>query len=745
MSLDQLTKTPIETSYGAIPFWHLPTAFDRSGPVLIAISGAFADPHFLSGLPVALGAQADGFLMHLPGASGPALRETGVFASAKALDEAIAAAFCDRPVVLFAEGLGATVALAARGPQIRRLILAEPLLATADLWPLEPGLRRRFEEDPSARAFIAEVFGVTAQGLEAKTYLDLLQGVTTPADVWLGGEPLLPRRSLSRYPSLVDGPGRAALEAHPSVRLHVSAGAGHNVLQQEIGAIEAVLRSALDDLALPAPTQALLRRTPLTARRLLFAGEGAEAFEVALQARNPGAEVQAVPTLDAIQTTGPFAHVVATSLTPQGVAAAAAALSDQGELIGYLPALGPTDLAALRRAIALAGFTPISVYDPDHDDRLNDVAGDLTATFEREALTVPVVMTLRKSRAPIRRMVVQTAAYAPFRMDIRTRLPTEGLRTIPDLAVALTGAPAEPLDVPVDTPKIIILQRPSSAGAALWRSRLAQAIRGGWVSVIEFDDHPRHSARLGGGDEDYTAFTLTHAVQTSTPVLEPVFRAWNPEVKAFSNAAFDLAPFKPRRAPHRIFYGALRRGRIGMEVAASLGEVSAAFPDVEFVVVADREVFDAIPARRKLFYELQTYENYLALMSRCSISLSPVEDDPLQDAKSDTKFVDAASRGVLTIASPRIYRDTIRHGETGLIAETIQDWPHLIKSVLHDDRRFNEMAFAAWNYARSERMFAHQVEDRRAWYWSLWERREALTALLVERVPGLAEELRELR
>jgi hypothetical protein len=38
-----------------------------------------------------------------------------------------------------------------------------------------------------------------------------------------------------------------------------------------------------------------------------------------------------------------------------------------------------------------------------------------------------------------------------------------------------------------------------------------------------------------------------------------------------------------------------------------------------------------------------------------------------------------------------------------------------------------------------ERMLAFQMRARTAWYRSLWERREALQAALVERVPGLKE------
>jgi hypothetical protein len=47
------------------------------------------------------------------------------------------------------------------------------------------------------------------------------------------------------------------------------------------------------------------------------------------------------------------------------------------------------------------------------------------------------------------------------------------------------------------------------------------------------------------------------------------------------------------------------------------------------------------------------------------------------------------------------------------------------------------MADQAREYVKRERMLAYQVAARVAWYRSLWERREDLTAKLRERVPAL--------
>jgi glycosyltransferase involved in cell wall biosynthesis len=162
------------------------------------------------------------------------------------------------------------------------------------------------------------------------------------------------------------------------------------------------------------------------------------------------------------------------------------------------------------------------------------------------------------------------------------------------------------------------------------------------------------------------------------------------------------------------------------------------FPQVEFVVVGDKDVFDALPTANKQYHPYLPYADYLDLMSACTVALSPLEDREFQDCKSDAKFLDAARGGVLTIASPTVYAETIQDGVNGLIAREQADWARLLALALADPVRRNDMARRAWDYVREQRLFADQVAERRDWYLDLWARRGTLTARLIERCPDLA-------
>jgi len=355
------------------------------------------------------------------------------------------------------------------------------------------------------------------------------------------------------------------------------------------------------------------------------------------------------------------------------------------------------------------------------------------------------VMRARKAdRGPGVRPVltVRTIVYAALLMDIRTRLPARGLRSDPDLRLSYATPPSDFPNLPRDAPKVVVLQRPAELAMGFWLPLMARCIRDGWVAVIEFDDYPPLIAEVLGRPNqpgNMTRFGFFHAVQTSTPPLVELIRPHNPETALFPNAVFELLPYSAKPRPRRVCYGAVLRGRYGVEVARALAPALAEHPDAEVVVIGDRDVFNALPTGAKRYYEYMSYEAYLDLMSQCSISLAPLEALPMRETKSDAKFLDASRAGVLTIASPTVYDRVIEPGVNGLLAPKVEDWAPLLARALSDEPWREAMARRAWEYVRGERMFANQVDLRREWYLDLWRRRDQLNEALMDRMPGLRE------
>lgn len=721
MASEALVRREVATEAGLLTLFAPAAAGDPARPLAIAIPGLFAGDEDLMGAPGVLGIYGEGCVVPLSQAG---LRAGWTVAAlASALEALIATAFPERSIVLMGASIGATVALAVRSPEVRRIVAVEPILATEGLWPIEEPLRRAagpLPADDARRRRWFELFGVSPEGVEPRDHRGVLAGLACPVDVILGAEPLEPRRELARFPSLVGEAERRALAANPHVRIQIAPGVGHNVQGNAGKLVAAVLveacRRAADvpgyDIA--ELDEGLLDATPVTARRVVHWGAGGEAFRAAFLARNPQAEV----VFAREPSEGPEADAVVVGACPDAATLRALAdrLAAEGRLLMRWTREGAPEADA--GWLAGAGLGAAEIVEPG------------------------IVRLSRAEEQAEPALHLETLAFAPLLMDIRTRLPARMLRTLPDLSVGYRTEDLALPRLPRETPKVAVLERPAAVDPSQWISLLAPLIANDWVVVMEYDDHPAVVAELRGGhsaEARMRRMGFVHAVQTTTPPLLEAFREVNPEVALFPNAVFELLPFPEQDRGQRIFYGGVIRGDYPVEVARALGPVAAEFPEASFVVIGDEAVFKALPGANKVFHPYLSFEAYLAEMARCTVSLSPMEAKPLRETKSDAKYLDAARAGVVTIASPAAYDRTIAHGVNGFLARELADWPSLLAALLRDPAARRKVARAAWEDVRDHRMFAHQAAARLDWYWSLWRRREALTEALMARLPGLAE------
>lgn len=366
--------------------------------------------------------------------------------------------------------------------------------------------------------------------------------------------------------------------------------------------------------------------------------------------------------------------------------------------------------------------------------------------FLNRSSTLQYVVLAEKAERPTPvRIDLRAVTYAPTLMDARTRLPASYLNAVPELVVTHVEKDLRLPTLPEQTPKLVIVQRLIPESEESWVKWLTHAHRaGGWVVVAEYDDHPDLIAAVTDSQAaaKWTTIKYSHAVQTSTQLLAEAFRAHNPEVRDFANAAFSLPAFPGDRSDAaRVFFGAANRQQFSVPVARALKPVVDKHPHLHFEVVHDRAFFEALPTSAKTFHPTLPYDDYLAAMGRCDIALLPLEGREAEKYKSDIKYVEAASRGLAVIASPTVYAETIRDGLTGLIAPTLSDWAPAVERLIGDAVLRRGLARGAWEEVRDHRMFAYQVTTRRDWYIDLWRRRDELQASLIARLPLLAQAL----
>jgi glycosyltransferase involved in cell wall biosynthesis len=99
------------------------------------------------------------------------------------------------------------------------------------------------------------------------------------------------------------------------------------------------------------------------------------------------------------------------------------------------------------------------------------------------------------------------------------------------------------------------------------------------------------------------------------------------------------------------------------------------------------------------------------IMAEMDLAVAPLVDDAFNAAKSDLKFLEYAAGGLATVASDvPAYRDSISHGETGLLARnTCDDWTANLRQLLSDAQTRQRLADNARAYVSNARLVGHRV------------------------------------
>lgn len=330
-------------------------------------------------------------------------------------------------------------------------------------------------------------------------------------------------------------------------------------------------------------------------------------------------------------------------------------------------------------------------------------------------------------------------AFAMQFMNVRVNQPIEAMRqfganiAVHDKQVKLIS------NCEKGEPKILILQRAFLTKEG-WPKVIKEAIKHDWVVVNEYDDYPEnpHNAEKRAKSLDWERFKMCHAVQCSTEPLADVFSEWNPEVKLFKNQFFKvLHPINRSDNEVRVFFGALNRKNAWAPLMKSFNKLFKKFPQLRPIILHDREFFDALETDNKVFKPTANYDEYLNYLHCCDISIQPLDDSKFNRYKSDIKFLEAGAGGLAVIASPVVYEDTIKHGETGLIARSPDDWESMLAKLACDADYRRMLGQNAKNYVLSERMLTQHIQKQLDWYRDLWARRDELNARLFELYPDL--------
>ena len=145
--------------------------------------------------------------------------------------------------------------------------------------------------------------------------------------------------------------------------------------------------------------------------------------------------------------------------------------------------------------------------------------------------------------------------------------------------------------------------------------------------------------------------------------------------------------------------GSRTHNRDFAEVSPALLQLFAEIPALELHVVGYLDLdagWEPFRSRVKTL-EFVPWQQLPAVLATFDVNLAPLEaGNPFCEAKSELKWLEAAAVGVPTVASPTApYRAAIRHGETGFLASTTEDWVDALRLLAGDPVRRQAVGSAA--------------------------------------------------
>ena len=349
---------------------------------------------------------------------------------------------------------------------------------------------------------------------------------------------------------------------------------------------------------------------------------------------------------------------------------------------------------------------------------------------------------VRSTKTPVqpRRLLIQTIIMAPTGCDrVRVLEPDKFSATIPGLRT-ISGVKTTELIAPLPAEEKVFIWQRTIMQYPAYIPRLKQLLQQGYLIVAEIDDNPIR--RREYADNNYLSYRGCHCVQTSTEPLAKILRQYNPNVAVFAN---QLAVLPPRRTYSEdtvtIFFGAINREKDWQPIMAALNRVLVVHKHrIRVKVIHDRLFFDSLEIEHKEFELFCSYERYQEIMYSCDIALLPLVSNPINEMKSDLKFIECAARGVAVLASPTVYENSIIEGETGLIYRYEKEFEIKLNMLISDAQTRRQIAGNAYEWVRDNRLLCGHYRQRRDWYVQMRDELPRLNAELRDRLPELFED-----
>ena len=128
-------------------------------------------------------------------------------------------------------------------------------------------------------------------------------------------------------------------------------------------------------------------------------------------------------------------------------------------------------------------------------------------------------------------------------------------------------------------------------------------------------------------------------------------------------------------------------------------------------------VFGDLPQDRRSFCPAGSLDDYYRFLETLDIGIAPLLDNPYNQCRSDIKFVEYASRGVVPVlAAVTPYLQNVEAGTTAFLFKGNAELEEVLIRLIGDADLRQRVAGRAYEYVKAERLEARHAAARLAFY-----------------------------
>jgi tetratricopeptide (TPR) repeat protein len=236
---------------------------------------------------------------------------------------------------------------------------------------------------------------------------------------------------------------------------------------------------------------------------------------------------------------------------------------------------------------------------------------------------------------------------------------------------------------------------------------------------------------------------ISDAVQTSTPELARRWDEWSRRVVVFPNHLVEVAPLAPPPSRPLTIGWAGSPGHFAdwYHIAPRLQRWLEAHPDLHLAVMCNEfaKPFIQLPAERYHFMPFGSMTDYWKFLPSLDIGLAPLLPSEYNRCRSDVKFLEYASHGIVGIyADLEPYRETVVDGKTGMLYKTEDELFQHLDRLVKDAALRQQIRRQAYDYVVKNRRISDHIGKRLEFYRALGAPRATRGAELPREVVSAA-------